>query len=93
VAKPKGSATAVFGQNQVHVILKGLLDFEEEKKRLRKELTKAEKDLQMLDRKLSNSQFREKAAAEIIEEVQEKKETLTLRMEKLSHNLKFFESM
>jgi valyl-tRNA synthetase len=92
VAKPKGSATAVFGQNQVHVILKGLLDFEEEKKRLRKEITKVEKDLEMLDRKLSNPQFREKAAAEIIEEVQEKKDALGLRMEKLSRNLEFFES-
>jgi valyl-tRNA synthetase len=93
VAKPKGSATAVFGHNQVHVILKGLLDFEEEKKRLRKEIAKVEKDLEMLDRKLSNPQFREKAAAEIIEEVQEKKEALGLRMEKLTHNLKVFEAM
>jgi len=93
VAKPKGSATAVFGRNQVHVILKGLLDFEEEKKRLRKEIAKVEKDLEMLDKKLSNPQFREKAAAEVIEEVQEKKAALGLKQEKLSHNLKFFEAM
>ena len=93
VAKPHGSATAVFGQNQVHVLLKGLLDFEEEKKRLRKEITKAEKDLNMLEKKLSNPQFREKAAAEIIEEVQEKKEALGVRLEKLTHNLKVFETL
>jgi valyl-tRNA synthetase len=93
VARPKGSATAVFGQNQVHVILKGLLDFEEEKKRLRKEIGKVDKDMEMLDRKLSNPQFREKAAAEIIEEVQQKKEALSLRLEKLNHNLSFFESL
>jgi valyl-tRNA synthetase len=93
VAKPKGSATAVFGQNQVHVILKGLLDFEEEKKRLRKDMDKVKKDLEMLVRKLSNPQFREKAAAEVIEEVKEKKEALDLRLEKLTHNLKFFESI
>jgi valyl-tRNA synthetase len=93
VAKPEGSATAVFGRNQVHVLLKGLLDFEEEKKRLRKEITKGNKDLEMLDRKLSNPQFREKAAAEIIEEVQEKREALGLRLEKLTHNLEFFEAM
>jgi valyl-tRNA synthetase len=93
VAKPKGTATAVFGRNQVHVILKGLLDFEEEKKRLRKEIGKVEKDLAMLDRKLSNPQFREKAAAEVIEEVQEKKEALGLRMGKLAHNLEVFEAM
>ena len=93
VAKPHGSATAVFGQNQVHVLLKGLLDFEEEKKRLRKEITKAEKDLNMLEKKLSNPQFREKAAAEIIEEVQEKKEALGVRLEKLTHNVKVFETL
>jgi valyl-tRNA synthetase len=93
VAKPEGSATAVFGSNQVHVLLKGLLDFEEEKKRLRKEITKVEKDLEMIDRKLSNPQFLEKAAAEIIDEVREKKEALGVRMEKLAHNLEFFESM
>jgi valyl-tRNA synthetase len=93
VAKPKGSATAVFGQNQVHVLLKGLLDFEEEKKRLRKEITKVEKDLELIDKKLSNPQFREKAAPEIIEEVQEKKEAFGLRLEKLTHNLKVFEAM
>jgi valyl-tRNA synthetase len=93
VAKPEGSATTVFGQNQVHVLLKGLLDFEEEKKRLRKEMARAEKDLDMLEKKLSNPQFREKAAAEIIEEVQEKKEALGLKLEKLTHNLEFFETM
>ena len=93
VAKPEGSATAVFGQNQVHVLLKGLLDFEEEKKRVRKEIAKARKDLEMMDRKLSNPQFREKAAPEIIEEVKEKREVLGLRVEKLIRNLEFFEAM
>ena len=47
----------------------------------------------MLGKKLSNSQFREKAAPEIIEEVQEKKEALGLRLDKLTHNLEFFESL
>jgi valyl-tRNA synthetase len=69
------------------------LDFEEEKKRLRKEIAKVEKDLEMVSRKLSNPQFIEKAAAEIIEEVQEKKQALELRLEKLTHNLKVFEAM
>ena len=34
VPKPEASATAVFGKNQAHVLLKGLLDFEEERKRV-----------------------------------------------------------
>jgi len=43
--KPEGSATAVFQDMQIHVLLKGLLDFEEEKKRINKEIMKLEKDL------------------------------------------------
>ena len=93
VVKPKGSATAVFGPNQVHVLLKGLLDFEEEKKRLRKEIAKVEKDLDMIGRKLSNPQFLEKAAPEVIEEVREKKEALGVKIDKLRDNLSFFEAM
>jgi valyl-tRNA synthetase len=93
VPKPEGSATAVFGANQVHVILKGLLDFEEEKNRLRKGIAKLEKEMQVASRKLSNKGFLEKAPAEIVAEVREKVETLSLKQEKLNQNLQFFENM
>ncbi len=91
VAKPEASATAVIGQNQVHVLLKGLLDFDEEKKRLRKEINKIKKDIAASRKKLSNKNFLEKAPADIVEKVKEKVETMTAMLEKLNQNLIFFE--
>ena len=91
--KPEASATAVFGQNQVHLLLKGILDFEEEKKRLRKGIKKIEKEIEASNRKLSNKGFLEKAPAEIVAEVKEKVEAFSLRLEKLNHNLRLLETI
>jgi len=93
VKKPQGSATAVCGNVQVHVLLAGLLDFEEERKRLRKEIKKVEKDIELGRRKLGNENFLQKAPADIVKEVKEKVESLSLRLEKLQKNLEFFEGM
>ncbi len=93
VPKPEASATAVFGQNQVHVLLKGLIDFEEERKRLRKEIKKVEKDIQASDKKLSNKNFLEKAPSDIVAKVKEKVDGLSLKLDKLNQNLTFFEKI
>jgi len=93
IPKPEASATAVFGQNQIHVLLKGILDFREERKRLEKQIKKIEKDIEVSKRKLSNRGFLKKAPAEIVEEVSEKVETMTLKLEKLNQNLRFFETI
>jgi len=87
--KPEASATAVFEDIQIHVLLKGLLDFEEEKKRIRKEISKLEKDLGVYNRKLANADFLEKAPAHIVEDVREKVKRLTGKLEKLHRNLDF----
>jgi len=92
VVKPEASATAVCGHIQVHVLLKGLLDFDEEKRRLRKEIQKVEKELEGSNRKLSNQQFLEKAPPEIVDEVKGKVESMSLKLDKLNQNLTFFES-
>jgi valyl-tRNA synthetase len=93
VPKPEASATAVFGENQVHVLLKGLLDFQEEQRRLSKEIKKIEKDMAVAERKLSNKQFMDKAPEEIVEKVKEKVASMQVRLEKLNHNLNFFASI
>ena len=92
IPKPEMSATVVFGQNQVHVLLKGLLDFQEEKKRLTKEILKLQKEMKTTDTKLANKEFLEKAPEDIVEKVREKAEALKVKMEKLNQNLRFFES-
>ncbi len=93
VSKPEASATAVFGKNEVHVILEGLLDFKEEKQRLRKQIKAIEKELAVATKKLNNNQFLEKAPAEIVEEVRKKVGSMGHKLEKLNQNLNLFESI
>jgi valyl-tRNA synthetase len=92
-SKPKGSATAVFAGNQVHVLLKGLIDIEEEKRRLAKEIKKLRKEMEAPGSKLSNKGFLEKAPQEIVEKVREKYESMKTELEKLEKNLKFIEAI
>ena len=93
IPKPEASATAVFGHNQIHVLLKGILDFREERKRLEKQIKKIEKEVEGSKRKLSNKGFLKKAPAEIVEDVREKVEAMTLKLEKLHQNLRFLETI
>jgi valyl-tRNA synthetase len=93
VPKPKGSATAVIGDVQVHVLLKGLIDVKEEKRRLTKEIEKIIKELDGLTKKLANQAFVQKAPDEVVEEVRERVEGLTQRMGKVNQNLQILEDM
>jgi valyl-tRNA synthetase len=93
VPKPEASATAVFGQNQIHVLLKGLLDFDEERKRLRKEIKKIKKDIEISSKKLAKKEFVDRAPPEIVDKVKEKAESMSVKLEKLTGNLRFFESI
>ena len=93
VPKPEASATAVFGQNQIHVLLKGLLDFKEERERLNKQINKIEKEIGISYKKLSKREFVEKAPPEIVDQVRMKVESMRLKLEKLKQNLNFFESI
>ncbi len=89
VTKPEGSATAVFGRNQVHVLLRGTLDFEEERKRLTKEINKIEEEIEFTDKKLSNAKFIQNAPEEIVAGVRQKKDALNMKLERLNLNLSF----
>ncbi len=91
--KPKASATAVFGQIQAHVQLKGLLDFEEEIRRLKKEIKKVEKDIQAGKKKLANEGFLKKAPQEVVDEVKQKVSLMDAKLERLEKNLRFFEAI
>ncbi|MDB4444540.1 valine--tRNA ligase [bacterium] len=93
VEKPEASATAVFGRNQVYVLLEGLLDFQEEERRLKKQIEALEKEREKANRKLSNQKFIDKAPADIVAGVRKKVEGMNLKLEKLNQNLNFFESI
>ena len=70
IEEPEGVATGVVGAINIFVYLEGIIDVEVEKTRLEKELTKIEKDIMFLSKKLSNQDFIEKASKEIIEKEQ-----------------------
>ena len=85
--KPKGVATAVYGPVEVLVMLAGLIDFEEESRRLKKELDKVDKEIARSDKKLANQDFLAKAPAEVVAREKDKVLTLNVRREKLAMNL------
>jgi len=66
-AKPANASATVAAGLEVYIPLEGLVDFEAEAARLRKEHDKVAKDLARLDKKLANEGFLAKAAPEIIE--------------------------
>ncbi len=67
IVKPKGSSATVTADLEIYVDLEGLVDFEAERQRLSKELSKLQADLSKLNKKLSNEGFLSKAAPEIVE--------------------------
>ena len=93
ISKPEASVTAVVGMNQLHVLLKGIMDFDEEKKRLRKEIKTLSKEMEASAKKLSSKGFLENAPAEIVAGVRDKFESMKAELEKFEKNLKFFESI
>jgi valyl-tRNA synthetase len=70
--EPKGAATGVVGAMKVYVLLEGMIDIAGERARLEKELARVSKDLSVVQKKLANSDFREKAAAAVVEKEEEK---------------------
>jgi len=68
-SKPPKTATAyVTPAKDLYVTLGEMVDWEEERKRLKKSLKKAEKDVKHFEKKLSNSKFMANAKEEVIEE-------------------------
>jgi valyl-tRNA synthetase len=91
--KPEGSATYVFGDIQVHVLLKGLIDYEKERKRIYKEIKRAEREMELSQRKLSNKDFLNQAPPNIIRDVREKSQLMSAKLQGLNQNLTFLEEL
>jgi valyl-tRNA synthetase len=72
VEKPENASIQVSGDVQIFVPLKGLVDVEEEEKRLLKEIGKIDKDVEFLAKKLENPSFVERAPADVVSKEREK---------------------
>ena len=85
--KPKAAASVVVGRSEVYVPLEGMIDLDQERERLRKEIAQKEDFLQSVERKLQNKQFVEKAPDEVVERERQKKRDATAELERLRANL------
>ena len=64
---PKQAATQVAGDVEIFLPLEGLVDIVEEERRLLKEIAKAQKDVDLFSKKLSNEKFLANAPREVLE--------------------------
>ena len=71
-ARPASSALATAPSGDVFVRLEGVVDFEAERQRLRKEIERARKEIAFLEGKLGRPEFVERAPAEVVERERER---------------------
>jgi valyl-tRNA synthetase len=87
-AKPKTVATGVIKGAEVYVPLEGIIDLTQELDRLRKEIAKISKDIEVFSKKLSNKNFVDKAPKEVVAKDTAKLEEFKVKREKLEQSLK-----
>jgi valyl-tRNA synthetase len=89
--EPKGTATAVAGPVRIYVFLAGVIDIAGERARLAKEIGRIDKDLAVVQKKLENPAFLEKAAEAVVRKEKEKARDLTDRRAALEAALRRLE--
>ncbi|MCP4725631.1 MAG: valine--tRNA ligase, partial [bacterium] len=89
--KPKQSASAVLSGMEIFIPLAGLIDIDNERKRLGKEIDRLQKHIGGLTKKLSNRDFLEKAKKEVVEKERNKLDTSSTNLENLKANLNSLE--
>jgi valyl-tRNA synthetase len=87
INKPDHAASAVIKGAEIFVPLEGLIDLEQERGRLEKEIGRVTQLLEKTSKKLSNEDFLKRAPREIIQKEKAKKEEYTKMLEKLNQNL------
>jgi len=84
---PEGDATAVISGIEVCVPLVGLIDFDQEAKRLRKEVDKSNAELARVTGQLRNDKFVANAPEDVVDTLRERHAVLEEKLEKLGKNL------
>jgi valyl-tRNA synthetase len=77
------AARAVIAAGEIAVPLEGLIDFDQERERLQKELAKMESEQAGLDKRLANPDFVARAAAEVVATSRERSAELADQISRL----------
>ena len=81
--RPKASASDVVNGHQLFVPLSGLIDFEKEKVRVRKEISRLESFLTAVEKKLSNRKFLDNAPDQVVQNERNKQSDAQVNLEKM----------
>ena len=81
----------IFNDGLIYLSLKGIIDFEEEKRRLQKNLKKTELELSKIYSKLNDKKFINNAPEEIILEQKEREKEYQLSKDKIIKTIQNFE--
>jgi valyl-tRNA synthetase len=84
---PVEDATAVVNDIEVCIPLAGLIDFEQEARRLRKEIEKGNSELVRVAGQLVNDRFTANAPPDIVDALRDRQAALEQKLEKLGKNL------
>ena len=84
--KPSQSATAIVDNMEIFIPLKGIIDFDIEKKRLQKRIKELKNHLIGANSKLKNKEFLKRAPKNVVDREKEKKEDMVLELEKITKN-------
>ena len=86
--KNEGMIQVMFNDGLIYLLLKDIINFEEEAVRLNKKLEKIIKEIKKIDVKLVDKNFIENAPNKVIEEQKERLEDYQLQMKKIEKELK-----
>ena len=85
--RPHGAAVHVEAEVEVHLPLRGLIDFAAEKVRVEKELLAADGELQKIRSRLDNQGFVARAPKDVVDKDRARAEELQAKQEKLARHL------
>jgi len=85
--KPRLSASAVAGRSEIYVLLEGVIDLDSERRRLGREMEKVEAALERSRKKLSNTDFLERAKPEVVQKEKDRLKQLQSTRAKLERAL------
>ncbi|MBI5327184.1 MAG: valine--tRNA ligase [Deltaproteobacteria bacterium] len=89
--KPKDAATAITGNIEIFVPLKGLINFDDERKRVAKDMEKIIKEIEAVQKRLSSADFIERAPKAVVEKDRIRLEELSYKKIKLEQGLEKME--
>lgn len=91
IEKPGQSATAVVGGMEMYILLGGLVDLDHEKARMEKRIGEINRLIGIINGKLSNDNFVNRAPEQVVEKERSNLEKLTEEFEKVTANLEMLQ--